>query len=417
MIRSLRRRFILIAVVSLIITLTLLCAFTQITSYHTMSRRFDEGIRVLYENGGELPEIKEEDMPAIDGAFQMTVETPYELRYFTVRFDNARDSVEIDTDHIAAFSKEQAAQMAKSIYDKGKTSGYLDYYRYGVFAEENGVTVIVMDGFQAIQLFHKGLTMSLLISVAFMLAVLLLVMILSKRAIRPFIENMERQRQFVTDASHELKTPLTIIAANNNLIETILPDNKWVKSTEKQISRMNLLIRNLIELAHTEESAGSTEWAEFSLSDVAASQAEAFAPLVEAHGCRLETQVQPGIQYRGAQDNLFRLFSLLLDNAVKYCTPGGTIKLALCRKGRLVVFTLSNPCQNLKPADIPKLFDRFYRADASRARATGGYGIGLSTAKAIVEQHHGKISAKYENGQITFTVSLPAIASKKVTEK
>lgn len=417
MIRSLRRRFILIAMVSLIITLTLLCAFTQITSYHTMSRRFDEGIRVLYENGGELPEIKEEGMPAIDGAFQMTVETPYELRYFTVRFDNARDSVEIDTDHIAAFSKEQAAQMAKSIYDKGKTSGYLDYYRYGVFAEENGVTVIVMDGFQAIQLFHNGFTMFLLISVAFMLAVLLLVMILSKRAIRPFIENMERQRQFVTDASHELKTPLTIIAANNNLIETVLPDNKWVKSTEKQVGRMNLLIRNLIELAHTEESTGSAACTDFSLSDMAASQAEAFAPLVEAHGCRLETQIQPDLPYRGVQDNLFRLFSLLLDNAVKYCTPGGAIEMSLYRKGRIVVFTLSNPCQNLEPADIPKLFDRFYRADASRARATGGYGIGLSTAKAIVEQHHGKISAKYENGQITFTVSLPVIAGKRITEK
>jgi len=107
------------------------------------------------------------------------------------------------------------------------------------------------------------------------------------------------------------------------------------------------------------------------------------------------------------QDNLFRLFSILLDNAVKYCDPGGTVHFALSQRGRNVCISVSNPCQGLDASLLPRYFDRFYRADSSRARATGGYGIGLSTAKAIVARHHGRITNSYTDGIITFTAAIP----------
>ena len=132
-----------------------------------------------------------------------------------------------------------------------------------------------------------------------------------------------------------------------------------------------------------------------------------FQPLAEAEGKRLEAHIPPAVELRGVQENMFRLFSILLDNAVKYCDPGGTIRLSLGQRGRNIYLSVSNPCAGADTAQLPRWFDRFYRSDSSRARATGGYGIGLSTARAIVSRHRGRITNRCENGQVTFSVVIP----------
>lgn len=266
---------------------------------------------------------------------------------------------------------------------------------------------MVLDCFLQLQAANNVLRLTLLASLACIAIVFLLLVFLSRRVVRPFAENLEKQRRFVTDASHELKTPLAIISANTGLLEASLGENRWLASTQVQVSRLDRLIGHLVELARTEETLTEEEIQPVDLSGVVAGQMEDYRLLAQTSGKELESDVAPGVTVRGAADNLKRLCTLLLDNAVKYCDSGGTIRLTLAQRGRWAVLSISNPCAGLDPAQLPRLFDRFYRADASRSRDTGGYGIGLSTARAIVGRHRGRLTAKSEDGLVVFTARLP----------
>ena len=314
----------------------------------------------------------------------------------------------MDAEHIAALDRQMVVEWVGNILDGGKQSGYTSYYRYGVFAEpDGGTTTVVLDCFLQLQGAGGVLRISLLAAGICLLTVFLLLLLLSRRVTRPFVENLERQRQFVTDASHELKTPLAIISANTGLLSASLGENRWLESTRAQVGRLDRLIQNLIELARTEEALPDEAAAPVPLGRVAERALEDFRPLAEAAGKTLDGQIEPELVLPGVEDNLARLCALLLDNAVKYCDEGGAIRLTLARRGRWAVLSVSNPCAGLDAAQLPRLFDRFYRADSSRARNSGGYGIGLSTARAIVARHHGRLTARLSGGTVTFTAVLP----------
>lgn len=414
MIRVLRRRFILIAMASLTGTLVFLCVSICLGNYLLTTSRADMAIGILYQNGGEFPLPDTPVDPAAYGGFQITQETPFETRYFIVHLTEKREVAEVDTEHLAALDRQMMVDSVVEILEEGKTSGYTGYYRYRVFENDSGgSTIIVMDCFLQLQAFNNVLRVTLLVSLACIIIVFLLLLFFSKKAIRPFVENLERQRQFVTDASHELKTPLAIIAANTGLLEATMGKNRWLDSTQEQVGRLDQLVKNLIELARTEESIQEYAACSFSLSDMVESIVDAFRSLAEADGKKLESQIESGLSIRGVEENLFRLCSILLDNAVKYCDSDVTIHVTLGVQGRGLTLVVSNPCADVNPAQIPRFFDRFYRSDTSRSRATGGYGIGLSTAKAIVTRHKGRLSAHYAGGVISFTVSLPGSAVRQ----
>lgn len=162
-----------------------------------------------------------------------------------------------------------------------------------------------------------------------------------------------------------------------------------------------------MELARTEEAIEGDTAEEFSVTGIAQASVDAFQPAAEADGKALVSEIGTDISTKGVRDNFFYLFSILLDNAVKYCDPEGTIRLSLSQHGKNICITVSNPCKGIDTAQLPRYFDRFYRVDSSRARATGGYGIGLSTAKAIVIRHHGHIVNSYADGIITFIAKIP----------
>ena len=408
MIRTLRRRFLLIAMASLVGTLALLCLAINAGYWYQITRRADAGVELLYQTGGEFPAPDTPADPTAHGGFQVTLETPFETRYFIVHLTENREVVEVDAEHIAALDRQMVLERVGDILDGGRHAGYLGYYRYGVFSEsDGGSTIVVLDCFLQLQGAGNVLRISLLAAGACILTVFLLLLLLSRRVTRPFVENLERQRQFVTDASHELKTPLAIISANTGLLSASLGENRWLESTQAQVGRLDRLIQNLIELARTEEALPQEAAAPVPMSQVAERALEDFRPLAEAAEKSLIGQVEPGLVLPGVEDNLSRLCALLLDNAVKYCDEGGSIRLTLGRRGRWAVLSVSNPCAGLDAAQLPRLFDRFYRADASRARSSGGYGIGLSTARAIVARHHGRLSARLTGGVVVFTALLP----------
>lgn len=408
MIRSLRRKFVLVAMLCLLATLAVLCAAIGAGNYTMTTNRIDNAIDLLYQNGGEFPEPDAAADPSAASAFQVTQETPFETRYFVVELTVAREVRAVDIEHIAALDRQTVIECVSEILSSDDARGYLDYYRYAVFDnEDGGSTIIVMDCFLQLQSAYNTVRVMLLVCLACAVIVLVLLVIFSRRAIRPFAENLERQRQFVTDASHELKTPLAILSADLGLLEDAGDDNRWLRSAQAQVTRLDSLIQNMVELARTEETIQDAAASEFSLSEIAQAGVDAFQPLAEAAGGHIEADIAPDVQMRGVQDNLFRLLSILLDNAVKYCDPGGTVRLVLAQRGRTASVLVSNPCTGLDPAQLPRYFDRFFRADSSRARATGGYGIGLSTAQAIVLRHRGRITNRYAGGVITFAVTLP----------
>ncbi|HPE15699.1 MAG TPA: HAMP domain-containing sensor histidine kinase [Oscillospiraceae bacterium] len=407
MIKSLRRKFIAIAMLSLVGTLLVLFAAINGWDYLALRDRADSAIGVLYRNGGSFPSPTDPVTPYSGGGFRLTEETPFETRYFIITLDRGDNVETVDLEHIAALDRVNAERCVREILESGKSSGFLGHYRYGVFETESGKMLIVMDCFLQIQTLMNVLWVTSFVALACIAIVFILLLLLSKRAMGPFVENAQRQRQFVTDASHELKTPLTIIAANTGILELNIGENEWLESTKTQVGRLNHLIRNLVEMAAAEEDLPEGEAVRFSVSDVVQDVASSFEPLVTARDKTLETDVAPGIEMRGLQESIYRLVTILLDNAVKYGSEKGTIRLGLVLRGKNAVLTVSNPCPGLDPALIPKYFDRFYRADASRSRETGGSGIGLSVAKAIVERHHGRISAQYADDIITFAATFP----------
>ena len=412
MIRSLRWKFIWIAMLSLMGTMTVLCVSIGVGNHWITTRRVDRAISLLHQNGGTfLPPGAAFD-PS-DFEFQVTPETAFETRYFIVELTEQREVKAVNLEHIAAFDRHSVTETISKVIQAGGSRGYVDYYRFGLFpSEDGGSTMIVMDCFLMLQAADNMLRITVIIFFVCALIVFLLLLFLSGRAIRPFAENLERQRQFVTDASHELKTPLSILSADLDLLSDSCGESRWLGSARTQIARLDKLIRNLVELARAEETIREGASGVFSLSDIALASAEAFAPLAEAEGNTLAAEVAAGVELRGVQDDLFRLFSILLDNAVKYCDAGGTIRLSVSQRGRTVRLSVSNPCAGLNPARLPRYFDRFYRADSSRSRTTGGYGIGLSTARAIVVRHRGRLTNHYANGIITFTALLPQVNEK-----
>lgn len=410
MIRSLRRKFILIAMVSLIGTMAVLCTAIGIGNHYITANRVDRAILHLHQNGGTFRPPDAHFDPS-DFNFQVTPETPFETRYFIVVLTAQKEIKSVALDHIAALDRQTVVDTISQIIDTGAERGYVDHYRFGVFPDGTGGSqVIVLDCFLQLQAANNMLRIMVAIFLACVLIVFVLLLFLSKRAIRPFVDNLERQRQFVTDASHELKTPLAILSADMGLLEDTYGKDKWLESAKSQITRLDRLIKNLVELARTEETVKENAVEIFSVSEVAQANADAFQPLAEADGKSLMAEIADGISLKGVQDNFFRLFSILLDNAVKYCDPAGVIRLSVSLRGRNIYISVSNPCAGVDTTQLSRYFDRFYRADSSRARSTGGYGIGLSTAKAIVSRHKGRISNRYADGVITFTAVIPQMS-------
>ena len=239
---------------------------------------------------------------------------------------------------------------------------------------------------------------------------LILLLLLSKRIVRPVAESYEKQKQFITDAGHELKTPLTIIGADADLAEMEWGENQWIQDIRRQTQRLTELTQDLIYLSRMEEEGLSLQSIDFPLSDVAEEMAHSFLPLAQNQGKRLEIAVQPMLSFRGDEKSIRQLCSILLDNALKYSPQEGELLFRLEKQGKNILLSVSNTTsQPIKKEELCHLFDRFYRTDPSRNSQTGGYGLGLSIARSIVTAHKGKIRAESsQESLLTIQVTLPS---------
>lgn len=337
----------------------------------------------------------------------MSAEVPYESRFFSVTVDPA-GTVTAETSHIAAIDDTAAVEIAQTVLKKDNETGFYDCYRYIVCQRDGGKQVIFLDCTRNLTTFYRFLGASLSISGVGLVAVFILILAMSSRIVRPVSESYEKQRRFITDAGHEIKTPITIIDADAEVLEMEGGTNDWLQDIRAQSQRLRDLTDKLIYLSRMEEEQMQLQTIDFPLSDMVTETAQSFKAVAIKENKQLEVEVEPMLSYRGDPKGLRQLLTILLDNAIKYSTPEGRIRLSLKKQGKAVLLTVTNPTQGLEKEELPHLFDRFYRTDKSRNSQTGGYGIGLSVAKAVAQAHKGKITASSADGKsLTITVALP----------
>lgn len=326
-------------------------------------------------------------------------EDEFTTRFFTVYCDLSGEVKGISRDHISSVDEETAKAYTEKILLKGKEKGYYGEYRYRVKRDASGITVLFLNVAKDMQFMRTLLLVSLVIGVCSFLVVFVLIFVFSGYAVRPYIKNIERQKRFITDAGHELKTPITSIATSADIAAMEHEGDEWIANIQKQSARLSKLVGNLVALSRLDEEMPFPEKDTFSLSDAAWESAEPFAVIAKAEGKKYRQNIEENLALYGERNAVQQMLSILLDNAVKYSDRGGEIRLDIYRRKKKIYIEVFNTCDLPDVSELERVFDRFYRLDESRSAAGGGTGIGLSMAQAIAENHGGRIEVKSQSGK------------------
>ena len=294
-------------------------------------------------------------------------------------------------------NREEAESLLERAADTGRESGFIEDYCFQRFTSRGSTTSwIFLNCESYLTASHNLLLFSAVICIAGILLSLLIVSLLSKKAIRPFIRNEQKQKRFITDASHELKAPLAVISANMDVLALKDQDNPWINGTRNQVASMRSLVEDMVYLSRADESDGPMELKDLNLKDIVLETAEPYQAMAEFQNKTFQCEAEKDLPVRGDASALQRVVSILCDNAVKYTPEGGTIHLRAYPDGRDAVIETENPpVQPLTEENCGRLFDRFYRADEARSRdKQTGYGIGLSIAQAVIDRHGGTAIAR-----------------------
>ena len=450
-IKRIRNRFIMTSTLTLFCVMLIMGGFIYLFGTITIRNEAQQIMRYIAENDGDLPkpdaiqnndeesqgsdtdsgdehdnsftETMEWSLQSIFGVGDFFGETPdsyYTTRYFAVLFvENETVSV-IKTSHIAYIDEEQAEEYARIALDRPFRFGNFGrYYYYCADRESGGTIVVYLDRTEQLSLMRRVL-ISVLSILGFGTFLSFFIMrLLSKGFVRTEMENVEKQKQFITNASHELKTPLAVIKANTEMQEMMDGESEWSQSTLRQVDRMTGLIGNLVQIARAQEMTDG----ELAPTDIAAAvseTADSFAPVAASDGKKLEKEIPDSLVIKSSDSSMRQLTSLLVDNAIKYCDDGGTIKVELTRSRRGAVLTVSNDYAEGANVDYTRFFERFYRQDEAHTISAGtvagssegssgertgksGYGIGLSIAESLVKSMKGSIDVSWDKGRILFT--------------
>lgn len=377
------------------------------------NRQADQITAMISENNGTVPQLKDykqqqKNSQAFERYFNnYNEDSSYRTRFFRVFLDEDKKVTNVNMDHIAAVDVKKAVRMTKmAMLRRGKV-GLVGSYRYRKEYKDGQVrSIIFLDCKENQSFYHLAVTITITVSTLLTCLITVIFAIASKRAVRPFEINSNRQKQFITDASHELKTPLAIISANAEVLQYKGDGNEWTQNIIDQTKHMGKLINQLLVLAKLDEVQEKSEKQEADLKLLLEETIEPFEEVATQKKVTLKLHLEEGVTIRVNREQIAQLVSILTENAAKYVNDGGKIVWRLTKTQHGAVLVVKNTTEKELP-DTKRMFDRFYRSDSSRSSKTGGQGIGLSIAKKIVDSHKGSITAKAGDGMVTFRVSLP----------
>lgn len=404
-IQRLRIKIVAIMLAAFFVVMLLIALLVNGAYIGLAHARMGSLLDAIVQNDGELPDEKANDsLPSTYRA----------VRYFLVTLDESGRMVDFDGTYDDAVTPMQAEVLAREVSSSFLRLGSVgNYYYKQVELSDGGSVLAFVDGSVELGEGREVLSLTLLFLGGGLLIAFVLVLFLSRRAIRPEIEAARRQSEFVTNASHELKTPLAVIRANTELMETLQGSSEWTSSTLRQVDYLDGLVKNLVEIARADERDDDSVQ-EQDVSAVVADVIEPYEAVAQSRGIGLERSLQPGVVALADEGRLRQLVRLLVDNAAKYCDEGGRIKVAVTgvrraaisgprRRGARIV--VSNSYAAGANQDYSRLFERFYRADQAHSNQSG-YGIGLSIAQRICEQYEGSIRVAWRDGIISFSCIL-----------
>lgn len=458
MVKKLRRRFITVTVLSVLCTIALLTIIINGISYRNVVDRSDWTLSVLAANHGTFPEsllVKEKhDSVEVSGSgdvqekstiivqkkrrfsklephddsgdrsyiFRIQLDNkartsaqPFETRYFSVLTNSAGTIREVDSSQLLAVNKNALDSIQKQAERKLSKDGkctFIEDFRCTRVTEKGGIRYIYLDCSRSLDNFRAFRNVSILVCLIGVTIISALISFLSGKILRPVAESYEKQQRFITDAGHEIRTPLTIINADVSVLEMEQEGNEpneWLEDIRQQTRRLSNLTEELVYLTRMEEvQKTSVNMKRLNFSKLVSDVAHSFESRALVSEKKYDCSVAEDLFLRGDESALRKLVSILLDNAFKYSSDSGNIRLRFYRQGKSIFLTVSNSVDEIPKDSIPHLFDRFYRADSSRNSETGGHGIGLSIAQAVVRAHGGKIAAYTPDGKsLRITATFP----------
>lgn len=400
---ALQRKFIRTAMVAVTALLVVLLGAINLANWWQVEVQTDRMLAFLLQ--GEPP--PGEPSPRDHGRFlpPLNADTRGAARFFQVFYDQDGQVVRVDVGQIATVSEAEALDYAAQC--QGQQEGSVDRFRFLRAATQDGQgeVLLFLDTSSSRRSILTVLALSGGVGLVCWLGSFLLVVLLSRRAIAPVVRGMEKQRQFVTNAGHEIKTPLAIIQVNTEALELHQGESKWTRNIRAQTARLTGLMENLLTLARMDE-AKLPPAQPVDLSGTARESLQAFQEAAAARSLTLTGQIAPDVIFQTSREHMVQLLTVLLDNGVKYTEPGGTVSLTLTKEGSAIRLQVRNGPTQVPEGDLSRLFDRFCRGDPARSQKTGGYGIGLSAAQAIVQAWQGTIGVQAEGEDtLIFTVT------------
>ena len=419
MFKQLRRRIIILNMSLIGAVLLIIFSVVCVNSYSGAKSDFQRGMNETLNRSGKKNVFPRADATDDEGMPEPKVvermEPSFQISsYIIMELDKDGEIISV-TENNASIDGETLGDCAEIIVKENKKGGVIS--KYGLMYERSDkpsgsgqetTRVIIADNSAVFSKLRGTVVICAVLFVVSMGVIFLISFLLSGLAVRPVRESWEKQKRFVADASHELKTPLTVILANNNIMLSHSPDaeqRKWLESTGEEADHMKKLIDQMLFLAKNDAGDGTAEKTEVDLSDTVEGVSLNFEPVAFEKGVMIDARITPGITVCGNSLQLSQLAHILIDNAVKYARSDSTVEIVLQKKNNSVEFSVHNFGTPISKEDLPHIFDRFYRAEKSRT--TKGYGLGLAIAKEITANHGGKITAESsEEKGTTFRVTL-----------
>ena len=390
MFKSLRRKFVATSVASVAVVIILMASTLNCINYYTMVQRVDDSVYEASKSSALVTIFSdgEEDMIVTKNTAS---KTPNNNGFSIAKIDENKNVIRSYRDDVLIKGKDDLQKLVTDAVNESSTSGYVGTYRYLKVNNDAGNLVLLLNTQRDLDSFHAFMRNSIIVSSIVILSVFILLVLISKKVIAPIQQSYQKQKQFITDASHELKTPLAIIRSNTDVLELENGDSKWTKNIQNQVDRLTSLVNSLVVFSRMEEK-DTAEKVKFNLSESLHARIDDFEELASFQKKHIIADIDNNIYYRGEQQAIVQLMDILLENAIKYATKETNINVTLKKNKKYAMMKISNQA-NVKKGDLRKVFDRFYRLDESRNSTVKGYGIGLSMAKLIAEKHKEVIKA------------------------